>query len=151
MSDEIFSNEFLAAQLEAHVAATCIAVNTRDFTRSSPGWIYMAPKKYRAKFSWIGPYLPYGLEGQPLSFEESLEMQQDLVAKYPEFRLRIVDMTTQVKAWSTTGEADVYFNFEVEGIPPGIVKRAMAVTTFKFLEGRWQAVECTSLDGAMMV
>ncbi|KAK4495434.1 hypothetical protein PRZ48_013765 [Zasmidium cellare] len=146
-SNTMHSNEFLAPQLEAHVAASANAVNTRDFSRSSPGWNYMAPK-YRAKFGWIGPFLPCGLQQQNLSLEESLEMQKDLVVNFPEFRLHVIDMFTEVKAWSSTGEADVYMNMEVEGIPPGVVKRAMSVTTFKFLGGKWQAVECKSLDGS---
>ncbi|KAK4496122.1 hypothetical protein PRZ48_012101 [Zasmidium cellare] len=110
--DSSNTNEFLAARLEALCGRSCQGVDNQDFHSSS----HMTPT-YRAQVPWISPLLSPD-QSQPLqslTLDESLHVQKDLVAKYPEYKLRIVDMATVVDAKCSTGEAEVFINFHFEG------------------------------------
>lgn len=114
------------------IAHNCVkSLNGRNFSPSASGWNQMA-----AIFRADSEHPQGGIAEQGL--EEHLEMQRQIAQEHPQYRLRLLDLHTEVD--ERAGSASVFMTVEATGIPPGVIRQSVGVSKFQLIDGRWLCV-----------
>lgn len=116
------------------------AINSRDLSSTSPIWEFLGPG-YIADGDG---FLQDGPE-KKLDVPEFLAMLRLMVDTYPDYAIHIQDMTTTLDAKGT--RAVVHSNYDSHGMPKGVIKRLVAITTWKKIEGKWVVTKHVAIEG----
>lgn len=129
----------VAAELEHLVTVAFAAINDRN-------WPYLLSPE-----SHIAPFVSMGASGMRPSANSQAKMIADfqaLVEDYPDYRLHIVSMSTQV--YENVSAAEVFANCEVTGgpgVPVGMSRKTVSCFEFQRIDGVWMAVRDTTIPG----
>ena len=125
------SSKAIASHVEG-IAHNCMkSLNDRNFSKGANGWTQMADI-FRAD----SEHPQGGLVEQIV--EEHLDMQRQIAEEFPEYRLRLLDLYTEVS--ERAGSASVFMTVEATGIPPGMIRQSIGVSKFRLIDGRWLCV-----------
>lgn len=130
----------IVQQVEGLTQRFADAINGRDFDLSSPAWDNIA-EGFQAEAEY--PQQPRKLE-----LPELFEMLRPLTAVFPDYILRLKEMTTMV--YDKTGHAEVFMKVEVVNAPPGVTKQGVGILIYRQIEDKWWLVEHRTAAGMDM-
>jgi hypothetical protein len=78
------------------------------------------------------------------SLEENIAMFQFMAQQYPEYHIKIFDLSTEVD--EKAGKALMFWNAETSGLPGGVTLPSVGMCEFRLVSGvEWK---CVSFRGA---
>ncbi|GIZ44617.1 hypothetical protein CKM354_000781000 [Cercospora kikuchii] len=116
------------------------AINSRDLSPTSPIWEFLGP----GGIVHADGFLQDGPE-KTLDVPEFLAMLRMIVDTYPEYAIHLQDMSTTLDAKGT--RAVVHSNLDSHGMPKGVIKRIVTITTWRKIEGKWVVAEHVAIEG----
>lgn len=117
-----------------HVARTTLnAINTRDFSITSPAWASCAPN-FRAERGGMRS----NQQSRSVDLQGLLDDLKELTAKSPNYYVELNECS--LHPGSTGQSALLYMPHTVSGDPPGLIMSVMGLMSFERIEGEWKFV-----------
>lgn len=147
------SEAAIGKDLENIIHRALHAVNTRDFSPTSPAWSSFSPSFQNdpdgpafQQFIASQYHLPTSSIKKPKSLQEFLAVHQTSSERNPKYCLKAVELhTTMVN--EKAGYAQVIMAGEATGMPEGVVRRTISAFEFRFIGGKWWCVNTRTLPG----
>lgn len=125
-------DEETQTRLKTIATSMALALNSRDFSPTSPAWSHLSPSFL------AGPLPP--LINSKIGVSEYLKHLSDMCAQHPDWKLRVVDSDVQSQV-TNLDKASVFTNVENQGLPQGVVWQSVGISDFERGEGgEWVVV-----------
>ena len=120
------------AELEHAIRQVVHAVNTRDFSVSSPIWSAYCLPDFTSEL--VAPQV--NVRGPIFTnLAGHLDAGRQTCLRYPEYKIEILEVTSHVNYKALT--ATTFTRHAIHGHPPGVVTENMGVSNFQFTDGKW--------------
>lgn len=132
----------ISLHLETIARTLVVAIDQRLLSAQSPSLV--DPRlDFIDPFFKASPMPPW--DHAPLDFEGFVTYIRTVVEANPEYSIRLSDVSSHVN--DRAGTAEVFLNVEVEGMPPGVVRKSVGVMKFRRSEDRWRCFTYQGADG----
>lgn len=129
------SNNTTATEIARKIMSINQAINTRDFSPTSPAWTSMAPG-FLAHPDGFG-------ESHGMSLLEYLSWLKKMTMRSPGCLFEVLEINTYDRG---SGCVDVYFMFEASGLCVGVRNRHLSVMEFERF-GEWACLRLWGIRG----
>ncbi|EME77421.1 uncharacterized protein MYCFIDRAFT_200689 [Pseudocercospora fijiensis CIRAD86] len=140
--DEDHEVKIVHAAIEQHCRDCMNAINTRHLDVNTYPWTKVAPDFYMLN--------PTGDRRQAVSRADALHDLRLINEANPQHRIRIAEMTVNIRHKDGEKIAEAFMNAEVTGLPglgEGVARKTVSKVEYRLIDGEWMAVSESTMDG----